>query len=306
MKVIKYVNLIGLPLIGFVALVNHFYRPSQSCAAHPVNLAVHLLAWSLLILPLVAFCGWITYRHFKKTVAAALVTLITLSAPQPAPAQLVQVVSICLVVTIGTYTYVFYKVKSISRLQKIDISCNCAPQFVNTPIQDSLFKSNGCANATFTLSGGRLPPGVTLKESGLIAGKPTATGTFCFTATVTDQCLNETNGTFAITILPNTLAGPAAVSPLCIQMPPLDCGQLGASGFSQWQLQTSSDLSNWTTRGWTIQLWSDDNSSYAQIVDATGQVVSSGSCDGMGSYPINLAAPDYLAPADRMFSRTVE
>lgn len=54
-------------------------------------------------------------------------------------------------------------------------------------------------------SGGTLPPGITLSESGLLSGTPTEIGTFYFAPTVTEPATGVGTGvTFALTVAPNT------------------------------------------------------------------------------------------------------
>jgi hypothetical protein len=55
---------------------------------------------------------------------------------------------------------------------------------------------------TWTLSGGSLPPGLTLLSNGQILGIPTATGTFTFTVRVTDAAGQTATQAFSQTISP--------------------------------------------------------------------------------------------------------
>jgi len=58
---------------------------------------------------------------------------------------------------------------------------------VNTPYQEVLQGSGGTGTYTWSVSGGALPPGLTLNSmTATISGSPTAAGTFNFTAQVTD------------------------------------------------------------------------------------------------------------------------
>ncbi|HLJ47001.1 MAG TPA: putative Ig domain-containing protein [Bryobacteraceae bacterium] len=57
---------------------------------------------------------------------------------------------------------------------------------VNGQVQVTLAANGGTPPFTWTLSGGSLPPGVSLSSNGVITGSPTTTGTFNFTVTVTD------------------------------------------------------------------------------------------------------------------------
>jgi len=58
---------------------------------------------------------------------------------------------------------------------------------INTAYSQSLSASGGTPSYTWTVSSGSLPAGLTLASSGAISGTPSATGTFGFTATVSDK-----------------------------------------------------------------------------------------------------------------------
>jgi hypothetical protein len=63
---------------------------------------------------------------------------------------------------------------------------NGAP--VNTAYSQQLDAVNGIAPySNYTVSGGQLPPGLTLSTSGLISGTPTVAGTYLFNLSVTDS-----------------------------------------------------------------------------------------------------------------------
>jgi hypothetical protein len=69
--------------------------------------------------------------------------------------------------------------------------------FVNNFFSNSFLASGGHAPYTWS---GQLPPGLTLRPSGLVLGSPTAKGTFTFTVTVTDASGATASGTFTITV----------------------------------------------------------------------------------------------------------
>ena len=84
-----------------------------------------------------------------------------------------------------------------------------------------LAASGGSGAYTWALSGGSLPPGLTLSPSGLISGTPSTSGTFDFTAQVTDSASASAIKSLALTI---------AAQVLRIETPsPLPTGRVGES-----------------------------------------------------------------------------
>jgi hypothetical protein len=78
--------------------------------------------------------------------------------------------------------------------------CDIAPDsnvFVNNFFTTTFLASGG--NDPYTWSG-QPPAGLTLRPSGLMIGTPTATGTFTFSATVTDAAGSTATGTFSLTV----------------------------------------------------------------------------------------------------------
>ncbi len=57
---------------------------------------------------------------------------------------------------------------------------------INAPYSQTLTATGGTSPLTWTVSAGALPAGVTLSTSGVVGGTPTASGTFNFTALLTD------------------------------------------------------------------------------------------------------------------------
>ncbi len=80
----------------------------------------------------------------------------------------------------------------------------------------SLTQSGALGTPNYTITGGALPPGLTLSGAGTISGTPTGTGVYNFTATVTDPsgCAGSTNYSIAITCPSN---------PITLSSPPLLC-----------------------------------------------------------------------------------
>jgi hypothetical protein len=58
---------------------------------------------------------------------------------------------------------------------------------VGTAIATTNFMANGTAPITYTVSGGLLPPGLTLSNAGALTGTPTVAGTYDFTVTVSNS-----------------------------------------------------------------------------------------------------------------------
>ena len=74
--------------------------------------------------------------------------------------------------------------------------------YTGTPYSQQLSAAGGVAPYSWQVTGGSLPPGLTLSPSGLVSGTPTATGTYSFTANVTDSQNPAAfgNGDFTITV----------------------------------------------------------------------------------------------------------
>ena len=65
----------------------------------------------------------------------------------------------------------------------------------------SLSQTGALGAPNFAITAGALPPGLTLSASGTISGTPTATGTFNFTATVSDNSGCSGSGSYSITVV---------------------------------------------------------------------------------------------------------
>jgi len=78
----------------------------------------------------------------------------------------------------------------------------------------TLTASGGTSPYTFMVTAGAVPAGLTLASSGVLAGTPTASGTFNFTVTATDTGV-PTSGSraYALTVAAPTLALPATALP---------------------------------------------------------------------------------------------
>ncbi len=76
----------------------------------------------------------------------------------------------------------------------------------------SVTASGGAAPYTFAVTGGTFPPGLMLAAAGTISGTPTATGTFVFMVTATDQ--NSCTGVAPFSIAVNPAPAPDAYNNL--------------------------------------------------------------------------------------------
>jgi predicted secreted protein len=70
-----------------------------------------------------------------------------------------------------------------------------------SPYSKTLTQTGALGTPSFAITAGALPPGLTLSSSGTISGTPTATGTFNFTATVSDASGCSGSQNYSITVL---------------------------------------------------------------------------------------------------------
>jgi hypothetical protein len=80
---------------------------------------------------------------------------------------------------------------------------------VGTAYSQAITASGPPGPYKFTVSSGGLPPGLTLSNSGSLAGTPTAAGTFAFTVTAANSALASGSDVYTLTINPS----PAVVKP---------------------------------------------------------------------------------------------
>jgi uncharacterized repeat protein (TIGR03803 family) len=73
---------------------------------------------------------------------------------------------------------------------------------VGCPYSQPIQTTGGSAPLTFLIVAGGLPPGLTLNNSGLIAGTPTAAGSYTFTVTVTDGAGDSATQTYTLIVNP--------------------------------------------------------------------------------------------------------
>ena len=86
----------------------------------------------------------------------------------------------------------------------VAVTPTTVPDWTNnkTGYSQALSTSGGTGSATFALSGGALPSGLTLNAAGSLSGAPTATGTYNFSVTATDTV--GATGTRNYTMIVNT------------------------------------------------------------------------------------------------------
>ncbi len=161
------------------------------------------------------------------------------------------------------------------------ISCQTitvTPPAVNTGVAGSPFsqtftQSGAIGAATFSLTAGALPTGLTLASNGVLSGTPLQTGTFAITVTVTDSngCTGSANYTLTITCQTITVTNPAVSS-----------GVAGAA-FSQTFTQSGAIGSA------TFSLVSG---SLPAGLSLSASGVLSGTPTQTGSFPITVAVTD--------------
>ncbi len=147
---------------------------------------------------------------------------------------------------------------------------------LNNSYASSISASGGTPPYTWTIAGGSLPPGMYLDTSGLISGTPYSTGSFSFTAMVTDAAAASTQGAFTITVTD----GASSVSILTSS---LSSGTVGSS-YSEW-ISVSGGSSPYT---WTIT--SGSLPSGLSLDSDTG--VISGTPSASGDYSFTVVASD--------------
>lgn len=98
---------------------------------------------------------------------------------------------------------------------KLTVSPTTLPSgTVSTAYSSTFTAQGGAAPYQFLVSGGTVPPGLSLSTSGTVSGTPTASGSFSFSVAVTDSSKNSRgNATISISInaKPATPAPPVAV-----------------------------------------------------------------------------------------------
>jgi Putative Ig domain len=151
-----------------------------------------------------------------------------------------------------------------------------------TSYSKSLLATGGTTPYTWSISAGSLPAGLSLASStGVISGTPTTSGTFNFTATITDSSSPAQTASTSISLV---IAPPA----LLITTTSLPSGTQG----------TSYSKSLAATGGTAPYNWSITSGSLpAGLSLATSTGLVSGTPTANGSFPITVAAKDASNPA---------
>jgi hypothetical protein len=156
---------------------------------------------------------------------------------------------------------------------------------------DTLAATGGTQPYTWSVSSGTLPGGVTLSASGELEGAPTATGTFPFSATVTDANNNTAAASLSMTISPaGGYDGPAQLPLVTITTAMADTPAPG----SIIHVNAGDDLQlalNQALCGQTIQLQAGATFSGSFIVPAKN-------CNADHWIIIRTSAPDSALPAE--------
>jgi hypothetical protein len=71
-----------------------------------------------------------------------------------------------------------------------------------TAYSQAISSSTGTAPFTFAVTGGSLPPGLSLAVGGLLSGTPTSSGSFAFTVTATDNAAVSASRAYSLSIAP--------------------------------------------------------------------------------------------------------
>jgi hypothetical protein len=83
---------------------------------------------------------------------------------------------------------------------------------VGTPYSQTITASGGTGTGfTFSVTGGSLPPGLTLTPGGLLSGTPTTAGPFTFTISATDSSAFVGSQTYSPTIFPAIVVSPSSL-----------------------------------------------------------------------------------------------
>lgn len=140
--------------------------------------------------------------------------------------------------TAGTFSFTVQvsdsKQGSVSKSFSLTITAASAPPSITTasPLpsgtvgaaySQTLSATGGTPPYSWSVTGGALPAGLSLSASGSISGTPTASGTFSFTAQVTDSKQASASKAFSVTI--NSASTPVSITTTS----PLPSGTVGAA-----------------------------------------------------------------------------
>jgi Putative Ig domain len=163
---------------------------------------------------------------------------------------------------------------------------------VGTPYSTTLAASGGTTPYSWSISSGALPAGLTLSATGTISGTPTASGSFSFTAKVTDSTtptVQTATKSFSLTVA-------AAVTPLQITTSTIPAGQVGAAYSTQ---LTASG-------GTTPYTWSLSSGALPAGMNLTASTGAfSGTPTTSGSFTFTVKVTDSTTPTAQTATKSV-
>ena len=153
---------------------------------------------------------------------------------------------------------------------------------VGTPYSAQLASS--VSNASWSVSSGNLPGGLTLGSAGVISGTPTASGTFNFTVKAIS---GNASGTKTLSITVNAAATPT----LTITTTSLPSGTVGNA--YRYTLQASASVSSWTVSSGSLPAG-------LSLDSITGTI--SGTLSSAGSYTFTIQARNANTSTTKTFT----
>ena len=154
---------------------------------------------------------------------------------------------------------------------------------INAAYSATLAASGGTTPYTWSLAAGALPKGLSLSSAGSISGTPTASGTFTFSAEVTDSSapVQTAQMTYSLTI------SAAATTPLSITTASLASGKVG----------TAYGATLGATGGTTPYKWSITSGTLNTGLSLSGSGAISGTPTVAGTSSFTVQVTDSSAPA---------
>lgn len=174
---------------------------------------------------------------------------------------------------------------------------------VGTAYSASLAASGGTSPYTWSISGGALPAGLALSTAGAISGTPTASGTYSFTARVTDSASNIATQTYSMLV---------STAPLAIATTSVPDGTAGTAYSAALSASGGNPPHSWSLTGGALPAGVSMSSSgaitgtptasgtysfVAQVADATSSTASR-------TYSLTVAAPTTTTPSADIVFRT--
>ena len=150
--------------------------------------------------------------------------------------------------------------------------------------------TGGVAPYHFTVSSGKLPPGMSVASDGSLTGTPTSTGSAGATVKVTDSALptaRSTTETVKISV--------AALSPLTIAPPSLPTAVMGSIYFAALTVNGGVPPYLWTLTAGTLPA--------GMVLSQSGKI--NGSPFGTGTFTFTVTVRDSASPASQTASTTV-